>query len=97
MKTGTPALSVSDAVRGGGQVNSMRLLLVAGIGFSLLAHPCLVRADSVDGPYTYVVSNGMATITAFSNAYAGPLVITNMLGGVPVARIGTWPLPPVPT
>ena len=40
------------------------------------------------GPYTYIVTNGTATIVGFDPAYAGHLQITNSLGGYPVSAIG---------
>lgn len=51
----------------------------------LLAAP-VATADQ-DGPYTYTVTNGQATITAFNTSYSGPLSITNTLGGHPVTAI----------
>lgn len=40
------------------------------------------------GPYTYVVTNGAATIVGFDRAYTGEVQITNSLGGYPVTTIG---------
>ena len=60
------------------------------IGFSsalLLYSPVSAKADT-EGPYTYIVADGFATITDFSSNYVGTLTITNELGGYPVALIG---------
>lgn len=45
------------------------------------------RADT-EGDYTYIVTDGQATITGFNVSYSGALSITNTLGGCPVASIG---------
>lgn len=55
--------------------------------FLLLAAPVAASADT-EGPYTYTVTNGTATITRFSPAYLGDLSITNALGNHPVTSIG---------
>ena len=57
-------------------------VLVAVLCIGIAAH-----AD-VSGPYTYTVSGGKATITDFSGTEAGPLVITNTLGGYQVVALG---------
>jgi hypothetical protein len=41
-----------------------------------------------EGPYTYTVSNGKATITNFDTAYSGALTIPTTIGGFPVTTIG---------
>jgi len=40
-----------------------------------------------EGPYTYEISNGEATITEFDRYFSGALAITNTLGGCPVTAI----------
>lgn len=40
-----------------------------------------------EGPYTYEISNGEATITEFDRYFSGTLAITNTLGGSPVTAI----------
>ena len=54
----------------------------------LLYSPISAKADT-EGPYTYTIADGTATITDFSSNYVGILTITNELGGYPVANIGT--------
>ncbi|HRR33613.1 MAG TPA: leucine-rich repeat domain-containing protein [Kiritimatiellia bacterium] len=51
----------------------------------LLAFPAHAATE---GPYTYTVSGGKATITGFDPSYSGALIITNELGGCPVTAIG---------
>ncbi len=48
-----------------------------------------VYAD-IEGPYTFSVAGGDATITRFDAGYAGELFITNRLGGCPVKTIGNF-------
>ncbi len=56
---------------------------------SLFSTPLITFADQ-EGDYTYTVANNQATITDFNSAYAGPLSITNTLGGFPVTTIGDY-------
>lgn len=49
--------------------------------------PLVLPADT-EGPYTYTVTDGQATITGFDSSYSGDLSITNELGGCPVTTIG---------
>ncbi|MDD2349366.1 MAG: leucine-rich repeat domain-containing protein, partial [Kiritimatiellae bacterium] len=48
----------------------------------------LVLPAATEGPYTYTVTNGQATITGFDSSCSGALSITNELGGCPVTTIG---------
>jgi hypothetical protein len=48
----------------------------------------LVLPAATEGPYTYTVTDGQATITGFDYTYSGALSITNELGGCPVISIG---------
>lgn len=59
------------------------ICIVAQLIYSITS----TRADT-DGPYTYSIDDGFATITEFYDNYEGSLVITNSLGGYPVTRIG---------
>ncbi len=54
----------------------------------LLSASALKSYALTDGDYTYTVSSGKATITAFSKTYVGTLTIPAKLGGYPVAAIG---------
>ena len=63
------------------------LSVLALSGLVLLAVPLATTADQ-DGPYTYTVSAGQATITDFNTTYSGALSITNTLGGCRVTTIG---------
>ena len=64
--------------------NSPRLLpLLIVLSLSPLSSRALT-----EGPYTYSVSAGKATITDFDQAYSGPLTISPALGGYPVTAIG---------
>ena len=59
------------------------------IVFALIFLSTILAASAdQEGPYTYTVTNGNATITGFDAAYSGALVITNTLGGFPVTSIG---------
>jgi hypothetical protein len=49
--------------------------------------PMAAVADQ-EGPYTYTVTAGQATITDFNSAFSGSLSITNTLGTCPVTTIG---------
>ena len=49
----------------------------------------LASTATTEGPYTYTVSGGKATITDFSTSYFGPLSIASTLGGYPVTSIGS--------
>ncbi len=52
-----------------------------GVGLWLLAH--VTRAD-VQGPWTFSIAQGAATIEAFDRTYAGHVEIPHELGGAPV-------------
>ncbi len=43
---------------------------------------------TTSGEYTYAVTNGEATITAFPSSFSGEVVIPSTLGGYPVTVIG---------
>jgi hypothetical protein len=43
---------------------------------------------ATEGPYTYIIRDGQAVITRFDSSWSGSLIITNELGGCPVASIG---------
>ena len=47
-----------------------------------------IDTDSIEGFYSYTVTDGEATITDFDSSYSGALSITNELGGCPVTSIG---------
>jgi len=64
----------------------MRLVVTGLVFVVLFGHLC-AKADQ-DGPYTFTVTDGEATITDFDEAYVGALSITNNLGGYPVTTIG---------
>ena len=53
----------------------------------LLSASALQSNALTEGNYTYMVSSGQATITAFPKNYAGALTIPTKLGGYPVAAI----------
>ena len=61
--------------------------MVLGIGM-LLSVSARQSYALTEGDYTYTVSSGQATITAFSTTYAGALAIPAVIGGYPVAAIG---------
>ncbi len=48
----------------------------------------LVARGATEGPYTYTVADGEATITAFDTSWSGPLTIADTLGGCAVTAIG---------
>lgn len=52
----------------------------------LLSTPLIAHALT-EGPYTYTLSGGNATIIGFSQDYSGTLSITNELDGCPVITI----------
>ncbi|MCX7591167.1 MAG: leucine-rich repeat domain-containing protein, partial [Kiritimatiellae bacterium] len=54
----------------------------------VLLYDTLPLLGDQQGPYTFTITNGVATITGFDVSYAGGLQITNTLGGVPVTAIG---------
>lgn len=54
----------------------------------LLSASALKSYALTEGDYTYTVTNGQATITAFRTSYTGSLLITNSLGTYPVVSIG---------
>ncbi len=43
-----------------------------------------------EGNYTYIVTNGKATITGFSSSVSGDVEILSTLGGYPVTSIGNY-------
>ena len=63
--------------------------IIPALFLAAMLLPSAVRADT-EGPYTYTVTNGMATIIRFSASYSGALSITNELGGCPVTTIGNY-------
>ena len=63
----------------------LRLSLAASL--ALLATLPAVFGDT-EGPYTYTVADGKATITSFAQWYVGDLMIADTLGGCPVTSIG---------
>ncbi len=54
----------------------------------LLALAPLASLAETEGPYTYSVTAGKATITDFSTSYSGTVSIATTLGGFPVVCIG---------
>ena len=69
------------------KTSAIRFFLLGCIPTLLLYSPVSAKADT-EGPYTYTVADGFATITDFSSNYVGILTITNELGGYPVTIIG---------
>jgi hypothetical protein len=56
--------------------------------FLCAAFAALASSAATEGPYTYTVTAGKATISGFDSTYSGSLFITNTLGGYPVTTIG---------
>lgn len=63
------------------------LALLVGCIFWL---PATANAESVEGPYTYTVTNGEATITDCDLEISGDVVLPDRLGGFPVTTIGEY-------
>lgn len=63
--------------------------IIPALFLAAMLLPSAVRADT-EGPYTYTVIGGQATITKFSDkSYAGSLTIANTLNGYSVIGIAT--------
>lgn len=63
-----------------------RVFTISALFVLMLGAP--VAHALTEGPYTYEISNGEATITEFDRYFSGTLAITNTLGGCPVTTIG---------
>jgi hypothetical protein len=58
---------------------------------SMLLVAPLAASAATEGPYTYTVTDGKATITGCDSSCSGSLSIPNQLGDYPVTAIGTRP------
>ncbi|MDA3925357.1 MAG: leucine-rich repeat domain-containing protein [Kiritimatiellae bacterium] len=67
----------------------LNLVLKYFIYCVFLISPFMVHAFT-EGDYTYIVSNGEATIVSLNEYYYGSLIIPESLGGYPVTCIGRY-------
>ena len=63
--------------------------VILSLAFAISMLTALPTTTATEGPYTYTLSGGKATITDCRTSFSGALSITNELGGYPVTTIGT--------
>ena len=63
--------------------------VILSLAFAISMLAALPATAATEGPYTYTLSGGKATITDCRTSFSGALSITNELGGYPVTTIGT--------
>ena len=66
----------------------IKWMMVLMMAVGCAAAMTIVAEAATEGDFTYTVSNGKATITAFNKEATGEAVIPDTLGGYPVTAIG---------